>query len=76
VCYIRRRSKLVVSAPPYARAGAEHDPPARLKILVVALVELGDAIRQHRGEAAEVTEHFSKLTPADRKAVLAFLQSL
>jgi CxxC motif-containing protein (DUF1111 family) len=39
-------------------------------------VELGDAIRRHQGESEEVTEHFSKLKPADRKALLAFLQSL
>jgi CxxC motif-containing protein (DUF1111 family) len=28
------------------------------------------------GEAEEVTEHFSKLRPAEKKAVLTFLQSL
>jgi CxxC motif-containing protein (DUF1111 family) len=39
-------------------------------------VELGDAIRRHQGEAEEVTEHFSKLKPADKKALLVFLQSL
>ncbi len=39
-------------------------------------VELGDAIRRHKGEAEAVTERFSKLTTADRKALLAFLQSL
>jgi CxxC motif-containing protein (DUF1111 family) len=39
-------------------------------------VELGDAILRHQGEAEKVTEHFSKLKPADKKAVLAFLQSL
>jgi CxxC motif-containing protein (DUF1111 family) len=41
-----------------------------------ASVELGDAIRRHQGESEEVTEHFSKLKPADKKALLAFLQSL
>jgi CxxC motif-containing protein (DUF1111 family) len=41
-----------------------------------ASVELGDAIRRHKGEAEEVTERFSRLKPADKKALLAFLQSL
>ena len=41
-----------------------------------ASVEVGDAVRRHKGEAEEVTERFSKLSPADRKALLAFLQSL
>jgi CxxC motif-containing protein (DUF1111 family) len=41
-----------------------------------ASVELVDAIRRHQGEAEEVTERFSKLKPAEKKAVLAFLQSL
>jgi CxxC motif-containing protein (DUF1111 family) len=41
-----------------------------------ASVELGDAIRRHQGEAEEVTERFSKLKPADKKALLVFLQSL
>jgi CxxC motif-containing protein (DUF1111 family) len=41
-----------------------------------ASVELGDAVRRHKGEAVEVTERFSKLSLADRKALLAFLQSL
>jgi CxxC motif-containing protein (DUF1111 family) len=41
-----------------------------------ASVQLGDAIRRHKGEAEEVTERFSKLAPADEKALLAFLQSL
>jgi CxxC motif-containing protein (DUF1111 family) len=41
-----------------------------------AAVELGDAVRRHKGEAEGVTERFSKLPPADRKALLAFLQSL
>jgi CxxC motif-containing protein (DUF1111 family) len=41
-----------------------------------ASVELGDAIQRHQGEAEKVTEHFTKLKPADKKALLAFLQSL
>jgi CxxC motif-containing protein (DUF1111 family) len=41
-----------------------------------ASVQLDDAIFRHKGEAEAVTEHFSKLTPADKKALLAFLQSL
>src|SRR6266567_2779487 len=41
-----------------------------------ASVELGDAIRRHQREAEEVTERFSKLGPGDKKALLAFLQSL
>jgi CxxC motif-containing protein (DUF1111 family) len=41
-----------------------------------ASVELGEAVRRHQGEAEEVTERFSKLKPAEKKAVLAFLQSL
>jgi CxxC motif-containing protein (DUF1111 family) len=41
-----------------------------------ASVELGAAVLRHQGEAEEVTERFSKLTPADKKALLAFLQSL
>ena len=39
-------------------------------------VELEDAIRRHRGEAAHVTDRFLKLKAADQKALLAFLQSL
>jgi CxxC motif-containing protein (DUF1111 family) len=39
-------------------------------------VDLGDAIRRHQGEAEEVTERFVKLKPAEKKALLAFLQSL
>ena len=39
-------------------------------------VELGDAIRRHKGEAATATERFSRLNPAEQKALLAFLQSL
>jgi CxxC motif-containing protein (DUF1111 family) len=41
-----------------------------------ASVELGDAIRRHKGEAQEVRERFSRLKPAEQKALLAFLQSL
>jgi CxxC motif-containing protein (DUF1111 family) len=41
-----------------------------------ASVEVGDAIRRHQKEAEEVTERFSKLKPADQKALTAFLQSL
>jgi CxxC motif-containing protein (DUF1111 family) len=41
-----------------------------------ASVDLGDAIRRHQGEAEEVTERFVKLKPAEKKALLAFLQSL
>ena len=41
-----------------------------------ASVELGDAVRRHKGEAEEVTERFFKLSLADRRALLAFLQSL
>jgi CxxC motif-containing protein (DUF1111 family) len=41
-----------------------------------ASVELSDAIRRHQKEAEEVTERFSKLKPAEKKALLAFLQSL
>jgi CxxC motif-containing protein (DUF1111 family) len=41
-----------------------------------ASVELGDAVRRHKGEAEGVTERFSQLSLADRKALLAFLQSL
>ena len=39
-------------------------------------VELGDAIRRHKGEAATEAERFSRLKPAEQKALLAFLQSL
>jgi CxxC motif-containing protein (DUF1111 family) len=39
-------------------------------------VEVGDAIRRHQGEAEEVSERFTKLKPAEKKALLAFLQSL
>jgi CxxC motif-containing protein (DUF1111 family) len=41
-----------------------------------ASVELSDAIRRHQKEAEEVSERFSKLKPAEKKALLAFLQSL
>ena len=41
-----------------------------------ASVELSEAIRRHQGEAEEVTERFAKLKPAEKKALLAFLQSL
>ncbi|HEY2290254.1 MAG TPA: di-heme oxidoredictase family protein [Thermoanaerobaculia bacterium] len=37
---------------------------------------LDDVIRRHGGEAAEVTERYVKASPADRKALLAFLESL
>jgi CxxC motif-containing protein (DUF1111 family) len=39
-------------------------------------VQLTDAIRRHKHEAEETSEHFFKLKPADQKAVLAFLGSL
>jgi hypothetical protein len=39
-------------------------------------VELGDAIRRHQGEAEESRERFSRLKPAEQKALLTFLQSL
>jgi CxxC motif-containing protein (DUF1111 family) len=41
-----------------------------------ASVQIGDAILRHQGEAEEVTERFSKLKPAEKEALLAFLQSL
>lgn len=41
-----------------------------------ASVQLGNAILRHKGEAAAVADRFAKLTAADRKALLAFLQSL
>jgi CxxC motif-containing protein (DUF1111 family) len=41
-----------------------------------ASVQLDDAILRHQGEAEAVTKRFSKLKPADKKALLAFLQSL
>jgi len=39
-------------------------------------VVVADAVRRHKGEAAEVAERFQKLKPAEQKAVLAFLSSL
>ena len=39
-------------------------------------VTLDDAIRRHRGESAQVSERFVKLKTSDRKAIIAFLQSL
>lgn len=39
-------------------------------------VQLDDAIRRHKHEAEETSEHFFKLKPADQAAVRAFLQSL
>jgi CxxC motif-containing protein (DUF1111 family) len=41
-----------------------------------ASVTLLDAILRHRGEAAQVTEKFEKLKPADKEALLEFLRSL
>ena len=41
-----------------------------------ASVTFTDAIARHRGEASHVTEEFEKLTPAEKKALLTFLQSL
>jgi hypothetical protein len=37
---------------------------------------LDDVIRRHGGEAAEVTRRYVKASPADRKALLAFLETL
>jgi CxxC motif-containing protein (DUF1111 family) len=39
-------------------------------------VRLGDAITRHKGEAREVTEKFRRLTPAERKDLFRFLDSL
>jgi CxxC motif-containing protein (DUF1111 family) len=39
-------------------------------------VQLDDAIHRHRGESEKVTEKFDKLKPAEKKALLTFLQSL
>ena len=39
-------------------------------------VQIEDAIRRHGGEAEEVTEKFRRLKPAERSALLRFLQSL
>lgn len=36
----------------------------------------GDAIERHRGEAAEASEHFRRLLPRQRNALIAFLHSL
>ena len=41
-----------------------------------ASVNLLDAILRHRGEAAHVTEAFEKMKPAEKQALLTFLQSL
>jgi CxxC motif-containing protein (DUF1111 family) len=41
-----------------------------------ASVTLLDAIRRHRGEAAQVTEKFEKLQPGEKEALLEFLRSL
>jgi len=41
-----------------------------------ASVTLLDAILRHRGEAAQVTKAFEKMKPAEKKALLTFLQSL
>jgi CxxC motif-containing protein (DUF1111 family) len=41
-----------------------------------ASVTFSDAIQRHRGEASQVTEAFEKLSPAEKKALLTFLQSL
>jgi CxxC motif-containing protein (DUF1111 family) len=41
-----------------------------------ASVTFTDAIGRHRGEASHVTEEFEKLTPAEKKALLTFLDSL
>src|SRR5579863_3468867 len=41
-----------------------------------ASLTLSDAIRRHRGEAEHVTVAFEKLTPAEKKALLTFLESL
>lgn len=41
-----------------------------------ASLTFSDAIRRHRGEASQVTAAFEKLSPAEKKALLAFLESL
>jgi CxxC motif-containing protein (DUF1111 family) len=41
-----------------------------------ASVQLDVAIRRHKGESAQVTQRFLKLSPSDQKALMAFLQSL
>jgi CxxC motif-containing protein (DUF1111 family) len=39
-------------------------------------IQLDDAIRRHRGESKKITQKFDKLKPAEKKALLTFLQSL
>lgn len=39
-------------------------------------IQVDDAIRRHRGEAAKVTEKYMKLKPTEQKALVTFLQSL
>jgi CxxC motif-containing protein (DUF1111 family) len=39
-------------------------------------VRLRDAIDRHKGEASEVTQKFHRLTPAEQKDLLSFLNSL
>jgi CxxC motif-containing protein (DUF1111 family) len=41
-----------------------------------ASLTFSDAIRRHRGEASQVTQAFEKLSPAEKKALLTFLESL
>jgi CxxC motif-containing protein (DUF1111 family) len=41
-----------------------------------ASVQPSAAIRRHKDKAEAASERFSKLTPADQNALLAFLQSL
>lgn len=41
-----------------------------------ASLTLRDAILRHRGEAARVSDRFSKLSQADQSAILTFLRSL
>ncbi|MGC1614794.1 MAG: di-heme oxidoredictase family protein [Candidatus Acidiferrum sp.] len=41
-----------------------------------ASLTFSDAIRRHRGEAAHVAEEFERLSSAEKKALLIFLQSL
>ncbi|MGC1483785.1 MAG: di-heme oxidoredictase family protein [Candidatus Acidiferrum sp.] len=41
-----------------------------------ASLTFSDAIRRHRGEAAHVAEAFERLSSAEKKALLIFLQSL
>jgi CxxC motif-containing protein (DUF1111 family) len=35
-----------------------------------------NAIERHKGEAEEVSEHFRRLTPHQKNALMAFLHSL